>query len=383
MFRSRFININHAYTALLLYAHRRRQSGRPFKLKSIALAGDLGGRGINYKPHGFRGDTHDTWIIPPHHGYLTDMFFMFDAVVNRQITTHGEYILQAIGRLCTLVDDEMLARMATTPPRLFTSYSCYSIIRTFALGVQQWVQVMSTKQHNESIKDALVRSIRTEPERFRELWMIYVVPHTDPRWAKKELWVRTSRLMRADKMVGESVRAAPSMPAPPISGGGGHGIQHNPDNDRQKRIRSAMSKAEADIAAGGDDEDDEEEEEPQPRVSRRRLARPANREQMNEKFQRSIELLQTYASLAFLNYLCKDDVYIRSRERPVNEVTVLAELRKCLAVHVWLQTAKSFKRSLNRSPSTRTQNLFRVVCPALQSAIFCLIQRVWRSPRIW
>jgi len=284
MFRSRFININHAYTALLLYAHRRRQSGRPFKLKSIALAGDLGGRGINYKPHGFRGDTHDTWIIPPHHGYLTDMFFMFDAVVNRQITTHGEYILQAIGRLCTLVDDEMLARMATTPPRLFTSYSCYSIIRTFALGVQQWVQVMSTKQHNESIKDALVRSIRTEPERFRELWMIYVVPHTDPRWAKKELWVRTSRLMRADKMVGESVRAAPSMPAPPISGGGGHGIQHNPDNDRQKRIRSAMSKAEADIAAGGDDEDDEEEEEPQPRVSRRRLARPANREQMNEKF---------------------------------------------------------------------------------------------------
>ena len=51
-FGTSFINVNHAYTALLLYAQRRRLNGRLFKLKTICLAGDLGGRGVNFKPHG-------------------------------------------------------------------------------------------------------------------------------------------------------------------------------------------------------------------------------------------------------------------------------------------------------------------------------------------
>jgi len=280
VFCSSFININHAYTALHLYAHRRRQMGHAFKLKSVCLAGDLGGRGVNFKPHGTGYDpTRDTWIVPEHQGYLTDMFFMFDALVNRQITTHGEYILQAIGRLCTLVDDEMLARMGVTPPRLFTSISCYNIIGTFARGVDQWVKVMRNQRHNESIKAALVRSIRAEPENFRELWMIYAVPHTDSRWAKKELWVRSSRLMRRDKEVGEGVRTAPRMPATPANG---YGIQHNPDREAQKRMRDAISKAEDAVAAGEEDGPGSEDEPPARRSQR--LARPPNAAQMREKF---------------------------------------------------------------------------------------------------
>ena len=281
VFRSSFININHAYTALHLYAHRRRQKGSNFKLKTVCLAGDLGGRGVNFKPHGFGHDpTLGTSIVPEHQGYLTDMFFMFDATVNRQITTHGEYILQAIGRLCTLVNDEMLARMAVTPPRLFTSISCYNIIGTFARGVDQWVKVMNRKQSDESMKDAVVRSIRSQPEDFRELWMIYVVPHTDARWAKKELWVRTSRLMRADKAMGEGVRASRRMP--PTPGTLSFGLEHNPDRDNKKRMRAAISKAEDEVAAGDEDEPGSEEE--PVRRSRRRVAPEPNALQMREKF---------------------------------------------------------------------------------------------------
>ena len=88
-FSTKFININHVYTVLHLYARNQRMHGRPFKLKTVALAGDLGGRGVNFKPHGYGRDAaRDTWIVEPHKGYLTDMFFMFDAVKNRR-ARHG------------------------------------------------------------------------------------------------------------------------------------------------------------------------------------------------------------------------------------------------------------------------------------------------------
>jgi hypothetical protein len=190
-------------------------------------------RGVNFKPHGKQADARtDKWIIPKHDGYLTDMFFMFDAVKNRQITTHGEYTLQAIGRLCGLTTDECLARMVTTPPRLWTSHSCYGVIRTFALGVQQWVKAMMMKKADESIADTVVRLIKTDPVGFAALHMVYALPTTDPRWSSKQLWVRQSRLTRADKTVGEGIRSAPRMPAPT----GDFGIQHDPDRDKAERV---------------------------------------------------------------------------------------------------------------------------------------------------
>ena len=45
------------------------------------------------------------------------MFFMFNADKKCQITMHGEYTLQAIGRLCTLTSNTELAKMGVTPPR--------------------------------------------------------------------------------------------------------------------------------------------------------------------------------------------------------------------------------------------------------------------------
>lgn len=272
-FRSSFININHAYTALALYAHRKRIGGRNFKLKTIALAGDLGGRGINFKPHGFGHDpTRGTWIVPPHQGYLTDMFFMFDATKSRQITTHGEYVLQAIGRLCTLTTDAELAKMENTPPRLWTSFSCYNIIETFSRGVKQWVAVMRNKRPGESIKDALVRNIRSNPQLFAQLYMIYALPTTDPRWARKHLWVRQSRLMRADNQVGEHVRDQRRMPPTPRS----HGITHDPDADRALQQARAIAQAEEmgeQRKRGELDDDGDDQEDKNPRKSQR-LALP-------------------------------------------------------------------------------------------------------------
>jgi len=293
VFRSSFINVNHVYTCLLLYAYRRRQAGRPFKLKTVCLAGDLGGRGVNFKSHG-DGFNHDpsrgTYTVEPHQGYLTDMFFMFDAVANRQITTHGEYVLQSIGRLCTLVNDADLAKMALTPPRFWTSNSCYSIIRTFALGVHQWVSVMQSKAAGESMTEAVVRSIRAEPGSYTELYMLYFLPTTDSRWAKKELWLRQSRLMGADRRMGEGVRAAPRMPPTPL--GRTHGIEHNPEREAEVVRAGCIRKAEqreGERSQRGSDEEGVEGEAPAPspakRQRRRRVAPDPDAAEMRIRFE--------------------------------------------------------------------------------------------------
>ena len=294
MFRTTFININHAYTALHLYARNRRMHGHTaFKLKTIALAGDLGGRGVNFKPHGCGHDpTRGTWIVQPHQGYLTDMFFMFDATKNRQITTHGEYILQAIGRLCTLTRDETLALMEATPPRLWTSKSCYHVITTFAKGVNQWVKAMQGKRPGESIYEAVVRKIKADPDNFCELYMIYGVPSTDPKWAKKDLFLRQSRLFgaRFDKAGRDIILAAPHMPRTPAAER--FGIEHNPDRDTAERAGQAIATAKRRQEQGELDSDDsngspaavDASARKSQRLSRLHAAAPSNAEQMREKF---------------------------------------------------------------------------------------------------
>lgn len=260
VFATSFVNINHAYTALLLYARQRRLlNGVPFKLKTVALAGDLGGRGVNFKPHskgfGYNPAHGGSYLVDPHQGYLTDMFFMFDAVKNRQITTHGEFVLQAIGRLCTIVKDDQLTMMARTPPRLWTSLSCYNIISTFARGVQQWVSVMQSKAPGESMAAAVLRSIQAEPERLAALYKIYVLPTTDSRWAKKELWLRTTRLVNSDRNLGEIIRTAPLRSPVALN----HGIGHDPETDQWNHMQKAIGMAEVEVAqrkANGQDVDD-------------------------------------------------------------------------------------------------------------------------------
>ena len=304
MFCTKFVNINHAYSALHLYARNRRvlEGHSAFKLKTVALAGDLGGRGVNYKPHGYKHDPmRGTWIVQPHQGYLTDMFFMFDAVKNRQITTHGEYILQAIGRLCTLTTDQSLALMETTPPRLWTSSSCYHVITTFAKGVNQWVQAMQDKQPGESIYQAVARKIKADPESFCDLYMIYSVPSTDPKWAKKDLFLRQSRLFGADRRGRSIILASPSMPPTPAAER--FGIQHNPDRDTAERAGKAIAvvkrrQEEGDLGSD-DDTDNGSPAEParksQRLTGRSHAASEPNAEQMREKF---ASLYAAYPSLA-------------------------------------------------------------------------------------
>ena len=187
-FDSRHVDIKEVYTALHLYARNKRMSGRPFKLKTIVLSGELGGRGISYKPRELKGDDgtlEGVDIIEAHQGYLTDEFYMLDAVKNRQ-TQHGEQSLQNIGRLCTLTDAGEHRKMKITPPRLWTSHSCYNVIEIFGLCVDQWVTVMREKEADEAMKDAVVRCIKNDPERFAVLYMVYALPTTDRRWAKKD-----------------------------------------------------------------------------------------------------------------------------------------------------------------------------------------------------
>jgi hypothetical protein len=214
-------------------------SGRPFKLKTIVLSGELGGRGISFKPRELKGNDGTpagVVLVEAHQGYLTDMFYMFDAVKNRQITQHGEMSLQNIGRLCGLTSQENIDKMKITPPRLWTSHSCYNVIGIFGRCVDEWVQVMQLKHADEAMKDAVVRCIKDDPERFAFLHMVYALPTTDRRWAKKDLWVRQSRLMRHDKIVGEYTRTARRMP----NIAGDFGIRHDPEADRKEAVKKAI-----------------------------------------------------------------------------------------------------------------------------------------------
>ena len=239
-FDSKHVDITEVYTALHEYARRKRRS-TPFKLKTVVLSGELGGRGIAYKTTLLQG--HDKPLVRPHNGYLTDMFYMFDAVKNRRITQHGEQSLQNLGRLCGLTTDEFLSKMARgkTPPRLWTSSSCYNVIKIFGCCVDQWVQVMQMKQANETMLDAVVRCIRGEPARFKELDLVYRQPTTDRRWAKKDAMLRQSRLIRQEKHTADTVRDAISPRVFSID----FGIDHNPDNDAAQAIDEAIAKAEA------------------------------------------------------------------------------------------------------------------------------------------
>ncbi len=85
-FISEFTNINHMYSFLERF---RRRIGRP--IRTVCLAGEIGGRGVRYK-----GVQHE--------GMLTDMFLSFDVSKKKQIAIHGEALIQNAGRLCGIYD---------------------------------------------------------------------------------------------------------------------------------------------------------------------------------------------------------------------------------------------------------------------------------------
>ena len=77
----------------------------------LVVTGEIGGRGVSY---------HDS----DHEKILTDMFLAVDVPDNRQVTAHGEMLIQACGRLCTIFTME-------NPPtvRLWASPSVHRVAK--------------------------------------------------------------------------------------------------------------------------------------------------------------------------------------------------------------------------------------------------------------
>eukprot|EP00802_Teleaulax_amphioxeia_P001003 Tamp_01004.p1 GENE.Tamp_01004~~Tamp_01004.p1 ORF type:complete len:1284 (+),score=217.63 Tamp_01004:1257-5108(+) len=84
-------NINWGYTVLWTYMTRMRERDPSFFLKVLTLAGEIGARGVRYKS------------AKKHMFVLTDMFYAFAVSSTQQVCAHGTGVLQAIGRLCSMV----------------------------------------------------------------------------------------------------------------------------------------------------------------------------------------------------------------------------------------------------------------------------------------
>jgi hypothetical protein len=141
-----FPNINHVYAALHEFASQ--QPG--YKLRSVVIAGEIGGRGLNFKPS------------TTHAGYLTDMFAMFDVFKGR-MTAHGEAWIQYLGRLATIVNRLMLERMERTPPRLWISQECWECAEVWFEMLPQYMDAVASRQQGETNQDAVARCIREDP----------------------------------------------------------------------------------------------------------------------------------------------------------------------------------------------------------------------------
>ena len=131
--------------------------------------------------------------------------------------------------------------------------------------------------------------------------MIYSVPSTDPKWAKKDLFLRQSRLFGADRRGRSIILASPSMPPTPAAER--FGIQHNPDRDTAERAGKAIAvvkrrQEEGDLGSS-DDNDNGSPAEPARKSQRltghSHAASEPNAEQMREKF---ASLYAAYPSLA-------------------------------------------------------------------------------------
>ena len=255
--RSNRANINMLYKGLLNYARRMRARDPTFKLRSVALVGQIGGRGLNYKPH------------KSHAGFLTDMLFMFDALRTRQISTHGEYVLQAIGRLCGLVVQEYLDAMGLLPPRLWTSQSCYNVAATFARAIEQWVNVIQHKPVDWTMAAAITHAIRTNPQANVDLNKLYRRPTGHARNGTAQ-HLTPSRLKGAEKRMREVISTGASMaPAPPDHGLAPAASEAESAAEQLERGRRAMERDRQ--MADEDDGGEPETQRPRPRQQRPRV----------------------------------------------------------------------------------------------------------------
>jgi hypothetical protein len=132
-FTSKFNNINHLYSALERYKvaiMKKSTMGAPSRLVTVCLTGDIGGRGVRYKPS-------------DHAGILTDLFLAFDISPTRQVTVHGETLTQNLGRLATIVRDIITVKS----PTLWIPKNCYEY---FQVELSLIDQMVSTLVHHQT-----------------------------------------------------------------------------------------------------------------------------------------------------------------------------------------------------------------------------------------
>jgi len=84
-------NINWVYSVLWKYMSTMRERDPSIFFKMMPLAGEIWARGVRYKS------------AKTHKFVLTDMFHVFAVSSTSQVCAHGAGVLQAIGRLCSMV----------------------------------------------------------------------------------------------------------------------------------------------------------------------------------------------------------------------------------------------------------------------------------------
>jgi hypothetical protein len=185
-------NINMVYVVLQQVADKVREKTPAFPLRSVVLAGVIGGRGLSYKPSGHALGAYS------HKGYLTDMFYIFTTSRTAAIGKHSEAILQEVGRLSTIVTKGMLAQMETVPPRLWTSGECWAYIETSGEALAQYVRAWSDQQPGESVGQAVARTIAANPDNNEALHRQLAV-NTDAGPSKKRCFLAMTRNHRDDE----------------------------------------------------------------------------------------------------------------------------------------------------------------------------------------
>ena len=135
-FKSSWTNINHMYSFLERY---RRIINRP--IRTVCLAGEIGGRGVRYK-----GVKHE--------GILTDMFLSFDVSKKKQIALHGETLIQYAGRLCGIYDIKAYPNVAGVPEvKLWIPDDCLQVLMRNLAFITDFVQMMAQRRPDETYID--------------------------------------------------------------------------------------------------------------------------------------------------------------------------------------------------------------------------------------
>lgn len=141
-------NINFAYSVMHKYKElltaKHAEDGQPTFLKMMVFAGEIGGRGCNYKTAG------------THRFVLTDQFFKFDVKSDGQMTMHAAAAIQIAGRCNTCVADPESA----PPIKLWICRSSWAYLRMWHAAMNELPRYHQLKRLDESYGDLMERIVR-------------------------------------------------------------------------------------------------------------------------------------------------------------------------------------------------------------------------------